>query len=117
MPRGSKPGEHRGGRTQGTKNKRTNELQKLIDEAKALGWVMPVEYMLYILNTGDDAAKRWAAEKAAPYCHPRPSEPPQQPTVNINGPTEVRLVIIDHAEQSRHRDSARLLSATPVGNA
>jgi hypothetical protein len=36
--------------------------------------------------------------------------------VNINGPAEVRLVIIDHAEQSRHRSSARLLSATPAGH-
>jgi hypothetical protein len=72
MPRGAKPGEHRGCRTRGTKNKRTTEMQKLIAEAKAKGFVMPLEYMLYILNTAeDDAAKRWAAEKAAPYCHTR----------------------------------------------
>jgi hypothetical protein len=116
MPRGAKPGERRGGRGKNTPNKRTNELQELINEAKALGWVMPVEYMLYILNTGDDAAKRWAATAAAPYCHPRAGEAQQQPTVNINGPSEVRLVIIDHAEQSRTRSSARLLSATPAGH-
>jgi hypothetical protein len=34
-----------------------------------------------------------AAEKAAPYCHARAgSEVPNQPTVAINGPAEVRLV-------------------------
>jgi len=65
MPRGSKPGEHRGGRKKGTPNKRT-ELQELIAEAKAKGFV-PLEYMLYILNTAeDDAARHWAAEKAGP---------------------------------------------------
>jgi hypothetical protein len=60
MPRESKPGEHRGGRRKGTPNKRT-ELHKLIEEANAKGFVMPLEYMLYILNTAeDDAARRWA---------------------------------------------------------
>jgi hypothetical protein len=117
MPRGSKPGEHRGGRKKGTPNKQT-ELKKLIADAKAKGFVLPLEYMLYILNTAeDDGARRWAAKKAVAYCHGKPSEAPQQPTVAINGPAEVRLVIIDHAEQSRHRSSARLLSSTPVGNA
>jgi hypothetical protein len=93
-------------------------MHELIAEAKAKGFVLPLEYMLYILNTAeDDAAKRWAAEKAAPYCHPRSGEASNQPTVAINGPAEVRLVIIDHAEQSRHRGSARLLSSPPAGNA
>jgi hypothetical protein len=50
MPRGSRPDEHRGGRKPGTKNKRT-KLPKLIEEAKAKGFVLPLEYMLYILNT------------------------------------------------------------------
>ena len=117
MPRGAKPGERRGGRSKNTPNKKTVELQELIAEAKAKGFIMPVDYMLYILNTAeDDAAKRWAATAAAPYCHPRAGETMNQPTVNINGPSEVRLVIIDHAEQSRTRSSARLLSATPVGH-
>jgi hypothetical protein len=117
MPRGAKPGERRGGRSKNTPNKRTVELQALIEEAKAKSFIQPLEYMLYILNTAeDDAARRWAAEKAAPYCHPRAGETFNQPTVAINGPTEVRLVIIDNAEQSRHRSSARLLSATPAGH-
>ena len=110
MPRGSKPGEHRGGRKKGTPNKRT-ELQELIAEAIAKGFMLPLEYMLYILNTAEDvAARHSAAEKAVAYCHGKPSEAPQQPTVAINGPAEVRLVIIDNAEQSRH--SAPLLVAT-----
>jgi hypothetical protein len=107
MPAGAKPGERRGGRAKGTPNKQT-ELKALIAEAKAAGFITPLEYMLYILNTAeDDGARRWAAEKAVAYCHGKPNEAPQQPTVNINGPAEVRLVIIDNAEQSRHRIEAQ----------
>lgn len=32
MPRGSKPGERRGGRAKGTPNKATREVQQLLDE-------------------------------------------------------------------------------------
>jgi hypothetical protein len=46
MPRGAKPGERRGGRSKNTPNKRTTELQALIDEAKAKGFIQPLEYML-----------------------------------------------------------------------
>ena len=120
-----------GGRKAGTPNKKTVErelveqgaISKIEALLKAAGIelsnVMPLEYALAVLRHPDSTSeeRRWACEKALPFCHAKPGEASNQPTVAINGPTEVRLVVIDHAEQSRHRSSARLLSSTPAGNA
>lgn len=58
-----------GGRKRGVTNKRTQATAK---KAAAKG-LSPVEYMLDILRdegaTAED--RKWAAEKAAPYVHPR----------------------------------------------
>jgi hypothetical protein len=70
------------GRKPGTPNARTTEVL-----AKALEHgVTPVEYMLALMrNENADAKERaWAAEKAAPYVHPRPSPVPR--TVEIDLP-------------------------------
>ena len=120
-----------GGRSRGTPNKRTvareavetgaiSKIEALLKAAGIeLSAVMPLEYALAVLRHPDSTSeeRRWACEKALPFCHARPGESSIQPTVAINGPTEVRLVIIDQAEQSRHRSSARLLSSPPAGNA
>jgi len=120
-----------GGRKAGTPNKKTVErelveqgaISKIEALLKAAGIelsnVMPLEYALAVLRHPDSTCeeRRWACEKALPFCHAKPGEASIQPTFAINGPAEVRLVIIDHAEQSRHRSSARLLSSTPAGNA
>ena len=120
-----------GGRKAGTPNKKTVErelveqgaISKIEALLKAAGIelsnVMPLEYALAVLRHPDSTSeeRRWACEKALPFCHAKPGEASIQPTFAINGPAEVRLVIIDHAEQSRHRSSARLLSSTPAGNA
>jgi hypothetical protein len=120
-----------GGRTRGTPNKRTvarevietGTLSKVEALLKAAGVELssltPLEYALAVLRHPDSTSeeRRWACEKAMPFCHAKPGEASNLPTVAINGPTEVRLVVIDHAEQSRHRSSARLLSSTPAGNA
>ncbi len=69
MPRGSKPGERRGGRGKGTANKRTREIA---NKAAAEG-LTPLEYMIAVMR--DEAAEpdRRAdmAKAAAPYMHPR----------------------------------------------
>jgi hypothetical protein len=120
-----------GGRKAGTPNKRTvarqaveaGAITKIEAALKAVGIelsnVLPLEYALAVLRHPESTneERRWACEKAMPFCHARPGEALNQPTVAINGPAEVRLVIIDHAEQSRHRSSARLLSSPPAGNA
>jgi hypothetical protein len=91
MPRGSKPGERRGGRKEGAANKRTREIA---DRAAAEG-ITPLEFMLEILRAEMppelkdrieneelsvevvQALNAWrntrfeAAKAAAPYIHPK----------------------------------------------
>lgn len=57
------------GRKKGSLNEKTREIA----EAAAQDGVTPLEYMLNVLRDekADDQTKRWAAEKAAPYVHPR----------------------------------------------
>jgi hypothetical protein len=68
MP-GSKPGERRGGRKAGTPNKATAAREA---EIKAEG-LTPLDYMLEVLRNAEEtpANRMWAAEKAAPYVHPK----------------------------------------------
>lgn len=70
------------GRKPGTANRRTVEV---LENALAKGQT-PVEYMLGTMRdeAADPADRRWAAEKAAPYIHPRPA--PLQRTVKIDLP-------------------------------
>ena len=72
MPRGSQPGERRGGRKAGTPNQRTTLGRELIVKALAEG-TTPLEYMLRVLrdDKASPADRRWAAQHAAPYVHPR----------------------------------------------
>lgn len=66
---GSKPGERRGGRQKGTRNKRTQEIA----EQARNGGITPLEYMIEVMR--DDAAEKGRrddmAKAAAPYMHPR----------------------------------------------
>ena len=71
MPRGSKPGERRGGRQKGAANKRTREIA---NQAAASG-ITPLEVMLKAMRVHANA-RRWdkaaaVAKDAAPYMHPR----------------------------------------------
>ena len=79
MPRGSAPGERRGGRAPGTPNKATVErrmrAQAGLEVAKRTG-VMPLDIMLTVAAGGPEAAKitdrqLQAAIAAAPYVHPK----------------------------------------------
>lgn len=59
------------GRPKGSVSKRHVEM---LAGAVSEG-ITPVEYMLKVLRdeNADDKSKAWAAEKAAPYIHPRPA--------------------------------------------
>lgn len=86
MPRGSKPGERRGGRKAGTPNKRTQVMREIADKALSDG-VTPLEVMLTTMrDLWKDAVPQvegarpnmakamqavMIAEKAAPYVHPK----------------------------------------------
>ena len=67
--RGSRPGEHRGGRTKGTPNKATVAKAAEI----AASGLTPLDYLIGIMRneklpSGD---RMEAAKAAAPYVHPR----------------------------------------------
>lgn len=50
------------------------------------GGTLPVEYLLGLMRdeTKDEKTRSWAAEKAAPFCHPRPAPTPR--TIEIDLP-------------------------------
>jgi len=76
---GARPGS---GRKPGSPNRKTAEvLSAALEEG-----VTPVEYMLGIMRDEDADPKEraWAAEKAAPFIHPRPAPTPR--TVEIELP-------------------------------
>jgi hypothetical protein len=62
-------GRKTGGRVAGSKNKITAAREA---ELAASG-LMPLSFMLSILRDETETADRrqWAAERAAPFCHPR----------------------------------------------
>jgi hypothetical protein len=69
MPRGSRPGERRGGRQKGTPNKATSAR---LAEIIASG-LTPLQYFLEVMRdkTASDHLRLDAAKAAAPYVHPR----------------------------------------------
>ena len=71
--RGSKPGERRGGRQKGTKNKRTRESvrQKALEIEKT--GVSPLDFLLGVMGSDDNPPmmRLDAAKAAAPYVHAR----------------------------------------------
>ena len=79
MPRGSLPGERRGGRQRGTPNRATAAKAAEISSSG----MTPLDYMISVMR--DETAARperlEAAAKAAPYVHPgsRRSSTPLRP--------------------------------------
>ena len=79
MPRGSAPGERRGGRAPGTPNKATVERRMRVQaglEAAKLTGKLPLDIMLTVAAGGPEADKisdrqLQAAIAAAPYVHPK----------------------------------------------
>ena len=87
---GARPGA---GRKPGSPNRRNAEV---IAGALAAG-VTPLEFMLAIMRDQEADPKRreWAAEKAAPYLHPRPA--PLERTIHIDLPDTSTVAGIDQA--------------------
>ena len=69
MPAGSKPGEHRGGRAKGVKNRASIAREAAV---KASG-VTPLEFLLSEMRNPKRpvAIRRACARDAAPYVHPK----------------------------------------------
>lgn len=67
MPRGSKPGERRGGRSKGTPNGKTAEKVAAIEASG----ITPLDYMLRVMRDegADEKRRDDMARAAAPFVH------------------------------------------------
>lgn len=92
------------GRPAGTLNRRSVEIL-----AKVADGLSPIEYMLEIMRDPDAApdARAWAAEKAAPFFHPKPAPMPRFVTL--------ALPATDTAEGVKAA-LARIVAATAAGD-
>jgi hypothetical protein len=78
MPRGSKPGERRGGRQPGTPNKTTALVNAAFSTATSNPELSPLDFFLAVMRYPSIPAE-WrfrAAQAAAPYVHVKPERPP-----------------------------------------
>src|SRR3981081_2990934 len=74
MPRGSKPGERRGGRQRGTPNKKTALRSAALAAAAANPDMAPLDFLLGIMrdpNLSSELRIR-VAQAAAPFIHSKP---------------------------------------------
>ena len=83
MPRGSKPGERRGGRQKGSINKRTAETIAAVEA----GGITPLDYMLAVLRdvTNDTDRRDDMAKAAAPYVHAKLASVDANVKANVDG--------------------------------
>jgi hypothetical protein len=74
MPRGSRPGERRGGRQRGTPNKKTALRNVAIAAAVSNPNVSPLEFLLSIMRDSHlpFELRIRVAQMAAPFVHPKP---------------------------------------------
>jgi hypothetical protein len=81
---GSKPGERRGGRKHGTRNKRTLETLSLLADGES-----PCAFALNLMGDTEQPIKvrLEAAKIAAPYIHPRPQ--PERRLVQFELPPDI----------------------------
>lgn len=91
------------GRPAGTLNRRSVEILAAVADG-----LSPIEFMLNIMRdeAADADSRAWAAEKAAPYFHPKPAPMPRLVTLD--------LPKTDTAEGVRSA-LARIVEATAAG--
>ena len=78
MPRGSKPGERRGGRQPGTPNKKTALVNAAFDAATSNPDLSPLDFLLGVMRDAS-LPPDWrikAAQSALPYVHVKPERSP-----------------------------------------
>jgi hypothetical protein len=74
MPRGSKPGERRGGRQPGTPNKKTALVNAAFNAATSNPDLSPLDFLLGVMRDASVSPELRikAAQAAAPYVHAKP---------------------------------------------
>jgi hypothetical protein len=85
MPRGSGPGERRGGRQRGTPNKKTALIDAAITSAAANPNMTPLDFLLGVMRAPNVPAdlRIKVAQAAAPFVHSKPaSSPPSDPALS-----------------------------------
>ena len=99
MPRGSAPGERRGGRQKGTLNKRTAAMLAEIEA----GGEMPLAYMLRVMRdeTVPMAGRMEAAARAAPYCHAKLANVEIAAAVQVEQPIDFSMLDAEERQQLR----------------
>ena len=114
MPRGSKPGERRGGRRRGTPNKRTALRNEAIAAAASSPDISPLDFMLRIMrdSTASLELRIKVAQAAAPFLHAKPgSARPNDPAASAKLIDGARDFIIDPAIAKVLRDGNDRLTA------
>jgi hypothetical protein len=78
MPRGSKPGERRGGRQPGTPNKKTALVNAAFDAATSNPGLSPLDFLLQVMREASLSPDRRikAALAVLPYVHIKPERAP-----------------------------------------
>jgi len=99
MPRGSAPGERRGGGQKGTLNKRTAEILAEIEA----GGEMPLAYMLRVMRDESlpMAGRMEAAARAAPYCHAKLANVELTAAVQVEHPIDFSMLDAEERQQLR----------------
>jgi hypothetical protein len=86
MPRGSKPGERRGGRQPGTPNKKTALVNAAFDAATSNADLSPLDFLLGVMRDSS-VSPDWrlkAAQAALPHIHSKPvRSPATDPAVSV----------------------------------
>ena len=74
MPRGSKPGERRGGRKRGTPNRKTELRNAAMTAAAAIPELSPLDFLLCVMRDPNAPLELRIkmAQAAAPFVHPKP---------------------------------------------
>jgi hypothetical protein len=115
MPRGSKPGERRGGRQRGTPNKKTVLRNAAVCAAALDPHISPRDFMLGLVRNSDlPLAERFAAAQAVlPLVHPKltsghrtqSSLDGQRAAVNALQPTDPRSAVAGRDAHNRRADT------------
>ena len=117
MPRGSKPGERRGGRQRGTPNKKTVLRNAALAAAAAKPEISPLEFLLGIMRD-PNVSSEWrikVAQATLPFVHARlGSARPGDPAATAKLIDGTGAFTIDNAEAKALRDGGDPLSAVEV---
>ena len=113
MPRGSKPGERRGGRQPGTPNKKTALVNAAFDAATSNPDLSPLDFLLGVMRDASlpPDLRIKAAQAAAPYLHAKPGRSQAtDPAVSAKQIEGVGEFIVEAGLARRLRDDMERLS-------